>query len=86
MVRTQIQITEQQARFLRQKAHDDRVSLSEIIRRAIDQAAATEQAKRDDLAAKYVRAQRFIGSATPLHGETDIAENHDRYLNEGSRW
>lgn len=85
MVRTQIQITEQQARFLRQKAHDDHVSLSEIIRRAIDQAATAEQARRDDLAAKYARASRIVGTAKALHGETDISVNHDRYLEEDFR-
>lgn len=85
MVRTQIQITEQQARFLRQQAHDDRVSISEIIRRAIDQTAAAERARRDDLAAKYARASRVVGSAKALRGETDISVNHDRYLEEDFR-
>ncbi len=86
MVRTQIQITEQQARFLRQQAHADHVSLAEVIRRYIDRGLADEHARRDDLAAKYARAERFIGRYRPLHGETDLAENHDKYLNEGSRW
>lgn len=85
MVRTQIQLTEEQARTLRKQAHEDHVSVAEIIRRYIDRGLAAEQARRDDLAAKYARARRIIGSVKTHHGETDLSVNHDRYLEEDFR-
>lgn len=85
MVRTQIQLTEQQARFLRQQAHDDHVSMAELIRRYIEHGIAAAQARHDDLAASYARASRIVGSVKTLRGETDISVNHDRYLEEDFR-
>ncbi|MGH9412670.1 MAG: ribbon-helix-helix protein, CopG family [Terriglobales bacterium] len=82
MVRTQIQLTEEQARRLRRQAHEDRVSVAEAIRRYIDQGLQAEQVKHDDLAAKYDRARRSAGTAHALQGETDLSINHDRYLEE----
>ncbi len=79
MVRTQIQLTEEQARRLRRVANDQGVSLAEFIRRCIDRALA-EEAPGIDRA--YARASALIGTLMLDDGAEDLAENHDRHLAE----
>jgi 16S rRNA U516 pseudouridylate synthase RsuA-like enzyme len=78
MVRTQIQLTEQQARELKSMAAARGITMAELIRKSVDlyiQTAAepTHQEmvqKLKELAGKYTT------------GITDWAENHDDYLDE----
>jgi Ribbon-helix-helix protein, copG family len=79
MVRTQIQLTEQQARRLRAKAHDRGVSLAEMIRRCVDRGLADEGPDRGAL---YARAALLIGRFPDRRGTRDISARHDRYLDE----
>jgi hypothetical protein len=79
MVRTQIQLTESQARALRQRAHERGVSMAEVIRGFVDQGLA---AAVPDRAALYRRAALAIGRWRDRGGARDLAENHDRYLDE----
>lgn len=79
MIRTQIQLTEQQARRLRTRAQEERVSLAEIVRRCLDR-ALSETAP--DRAALYDRAARTIGRFPDRRGARDVARRHDRYLDE----
>ena len=56
MVRTQIQLTEQQARRLRAQAHERGLSLAEVIRRYVEKGLADEapdRAGKRDLSAKH---------------------------------
>lgn len=82
MVRTQIQLTELQARRLRARAHEHRVSLAEIIRRCVDKGLADELPSRGAL---YDRAARVVGRFSDRRGARDISSNHDRYLDEAYR-
>lgn len=82
MVRTQIQITEQQARKLRKRAREQGISLAEVIRRCVDHALANSE---PDLATLYDRARKMVGAFHDREGATDLAENHDRYLDEAYR-
>jgi len=79
MVRTQIQLTEQQARRLRAEARDKRVSLAEMVRRCVDRGLADD---RPDRAALYERAARLVGRLPARCKTRDISTRHDRYLDE----
>ena len=73
MVRTQIQLTEDQAEQLKAAAAARGVSMAQLIREAVDQAlAASSYEARWRLALTAVGAFRS--------GETDVAVNHDKYL------
>ncbi len=73
MIRTQIQLTEDQAHALRRSAALKGVSMAAIIREAVDRAVA-----EDDEDARWERAIRSFGAFTA--DASDIAEDHDRYL------
>lgn len=79
MIRTQIQLTEQQARRLRSQAREQGISLAEIIRRCVDRGLADEAPERADL---YARAARAVGRFSDRHGARDLGRRHDRYLDE----
>lgn len=78
MRRTQIQLTEEQLRRLRNLAASQGRSLADVIRESVDRfIAAGVQQDREALKA---RARAAIGR---FHSSiTDLAVNHDRYLAE----
>lgn len=80
MIRTQIQLTEKQAARLKELAHEANESMAAIIRKALDQFLA---AQAPDYRQKYRRALAVVGKYTV--GVSDIAKNHDRYLEEDFR-
>jgi len=79
MVRTQIQLTEQQARRLRSQARERGLSLAEIIRRYVEKGLSEEAPNR---AALYERAARVVGRFRDRRGARDVSSRHDRYLDE----
>ena len=79
MVRTQIQLTEAQARKLRLQARRQGVSLAEAIRRLVDRGLADE---RDERARLYSRAAEAVGRYRDRKGKQDVASEHDAYLDE----
>ena len=79
MVRTQIQLTDQQARRLRAEARERGLSLAEIIRRYVDKGLSDET---PDRAALYDRAARVVGRFRDRRGARDVSSKHDRYLDE----
>jgi hypothetical protein len=79
MVRTVIQLTDQQARRLRAEARDCGVSLAELIRRYVERGLTEHVADRAEL---YARAAGVIGRFGDRHGARDLAAEHDRYLDE----
>lgn len=79
MVRTQIQLTDQQARRLRAEARDRGLSLAEIIRRYVEKGLADDQ---PDRAARYDRAARVVGRFRDRQHARDLSNRHDRYLDE----
>ncbi len=74
MVRTQIQLTEQQARRLRDEARERGVSLAEIVRRCVERGLADDAPNR---AALYDRAARVVGRFPDRRGSRDISLKHD---------
>jgi Ribbon-helix-helix protein, copG family len=79
MVRTQIQLTDQQARRLRAHARERGLSLAEVIRRYVDKGLSEGTPNR---AALYERAARVVGLFRDRRGARDVSSKHDRYLDE----
>ena len=71
MIRTQVQLTDEQAAALRRLAHERGVSLAALIREAVERQIAAA----DD---PWERAARAVGAFSS--GKTDVSEEHDRYL------
>ena len=82
MIRTQIQLTEKQARKLRAMAREQGVSLAEMIRRCIERSLAGPSPAR---AEHYARAAEMIGRFVDPKGVTDLSAGHDRYLEDALR-
>lgn len=79
MVRTQIQLTDKQARRLRAEARDRGLSLAEVIRRYVDKGLSEGV---PDRAALYDRAARVVGRFHDRRGVHDVSSKHDLYLDE----
>lgn len=77
MIRTQIQLTEQQMRSLRRAARAQGVSVAEIVRRLIERGIAEELPDRRAL---YERASRSVGTFHDHEDARDVSERHDDYL------
>jgi predicted DNA-binding protein len=78
MIRTQIQLSEEQSRSLKALAAREGKSVAELIRLSVDAMLAT--AGVIDEAEKRRRALAVVGRFRT--GESDLAEAHDRYLAE----
>ena len=81
MVRTQIQLTERQAKAVKAMARARGVSAAEVIRRAIDE--LMESNLMIDDADKRARALSVVGRFRS--GRRDVSMNHDAYLSEAYR-
>ncbi len=79
MIRTQSQLTEQQALGLRAQAREQGLSLAELIRRYVEKGLSESQ---PDRAALYARAAQAVGRFRDRRGARDLAVKHDRYLEE----
>jgi L-serine deaminase len=79
MIRTQIQLTEEQARKLRKEARQQGVSLAALIRRCVDRGLTGE---KQDRAKLYERAAGLVGRFADRKGVRDLARAHDRYLDQ----
>lgn len=81
MVRTQIQLTEEQARALKELALSQRTSMAELIRQSVD-----ELLRREAGADAAERRRRAIDAAGRYRsGRSDVAGRHDDYLAEAYR-
>ena len=79
MVRTQIQLTERQARELKRMAAREGVSMAEVIRKAVD-SKIREGVSEVPQEERIRRAMAVMGK---FHsGIRDLAVNHDKYLAE----
>jgi hypothetical protein len=74
LIRTQIQLTEQQSLRLRQAARRSGISTAEVIRRSVDRYLEQEAASPPG------GALEIVGRWSS--GLSDISERHDDYLDE----
>jgi hypothetical protein len=77
MIRTQIQLTDEQAKRLRELSAAGRESVAALIRKAVDQFIV---AGNPDRSALYRQAEAIVGKYKSDSG--DISIHHDRYLEE----
>jgi predicted DNA-binding protein len=77
MVRTQIQLTDEQAQRLRRLAAERGVSMAALVRDGVERVLAD-----DNRAELWRRALSVVGKYRDVEGAKDVAENHDRYLEE----
>ena len=78
MVRTQVQLTEDQSRRVKELAAIQHVSMAEIIRRSIE--CYSKQNGDIDMDERRRRALALAGKYRS--GLRDVSRNHDKYLAE----
>ena len=78
MVRTQIQLTEEQAKAVRKMAMSRHLSVAELIRRAVD--TMIKSSTVIDAEERYKRAMDIVGKFGS--GKRDISRKHDTYLTD----
>ena len=78
MVRTQIQLTEEQAKALKKIALSRHLSIAELIRQAVDTIILTNT--MIDIEERRKRAIDIVGRFSS--GKLDISRKHDAYLVE----
>lgn len=81
MIRTVIQLTEEQHRILKELAAEYNVSMSEMVRRSVEQMAKNNPKVRSREEIRR-RALSWIGIAHDRDGVDDLSINHDQYLEE----
>jgi hypothetical protein len=82
MIRTQLQLPEDQFRRLKVLARQQGISLAEIVRRCVAMFLSKEISSRRDL---YARASKLEGAFEDREGSSDTAIHHDRYLDDDLR-
>lgn len=78
MVRTQIQLTDEQANQLKKLAASRHLSMAEIIRQAID--SMVKSSAVVDIEERQARAINIAGRFGS--GKQDVSKKHDEYLAE----
>jgi hypothetical protein len=76
MVRTQIQLTEEQSTNLRHLAEQENISVAELIRRSVDQYLQKRGGFSEEERKKRLLSVIGIGDS----GVTDLGKSHDKYL------
>jgi hypothetical protein len=76
MIRTQIQLDEEEYRRAREAAARKRLSFSAYVRESLR--VALEESRRDEM-----RGEALMLPGKYRSGLTDLARNHDRYLSDG---
>jgi hypothetical protein len=79
VIRTQISLTEDQMRRLRDEARRRKVSIAAVIRDAVDRVTLDEEAERRK------RVEVLLSVVGTVKGAWDDAVNHDALLGE-DRW
>jgi hypothetical protein len=76
MVRTQIQLTEEQVERLKKKAAEAGVSMAEVVRRSLDDYLC----KGNSLTMEEKRQRSLAIAGKYASGQRDISTRHDEYL------
>lgn len=77
-VRTQIQLTEEQARALKVRARNEERSMADLVRESV-----SEYLARRPVRSRLDLLRRANALTSRFHsGSSDIAINHDQYLDE----
>lgn len=79
MVRTQVQLPEEQVQRLKALAQEEGVSLAELVRRAVE--GYLLERENGGFSERAERALAVVGRFAS--GLTDVSQEHDRYLAMG---
>jgi predicted transcriptional regulator len=86
MIRTMIQLTEEQLKALKELAELRKTSVASLVRESVEQYVA-EATKKTDREEKRLRALEFIKyieehpeEFRDIEGKTDVSINHDEYF------
>jgi len=82
MVRTQIQLTEEQAKAIKKIANSRHLSVAELIRQAVESMIKTST-REIDIEERRRRALEVCGRFSS--GLNDLSAEHDKYLDEAFR-
>ncbi len=77
LVRTQIQLSDDQASVLKEIAAERGVSVAAVIRAAVDELVAGRDERK-----RWDRALAVVGRFHDREGARDVGVDHDRYLEE----
>lgn len=90
MVRTMVQLTEEQMKALKALAKARKTSVAKLVRESVSQYVTTAR-NEPVMEEKRRRALEFIKKIESgeiqfhdIEGKTDVAGKHDKYLNEGN--
>ncbi|MGC1375708.1 MAG: CopG family transcriptional regulator [Anaerolineales bacterium] len=88
MMRMMIQITEEQMKALKELAKARKISVSKLVRESVANYTVTAPTQLS-VQEKHHQALEFIKKMKTgeiafhdIEGKTDVAENHDKYLDE----
>ena len=83
VIRTQIQLTEEQMERLRRVSKARGVSIAAVIREAVDRSLDVDDRKR-----RWELAMSVVGTGRDIEGATDVSERHDEYYADAieQRW
>ena len=83
VIRTQIQLTEEQMERLRRVAKARGVSIAAVIREAVDRSLEVDDRQR-----RWDLAMSVVGTFRDIEGATDVSTRHDDYVADAieQRW
>ena len=82
MIRTMIQLTEEQMKALKELAKAKKTSVAKLVRESVTQYMTTTSLDVEERKRLLRRALEIVGKYHDIEGATDVAENHDKYLAE----
>jgi hypothetical protein len=85
MVRTQIQLTERQHRQLKKWANRLGISLSEAVRRCVEERLAAEERAAGGREERVRAALAVVGKYADPEGPSPVGKEHDRHFAEAAR-
>ena len=89
MIRTMVQLTEEQLRTLKEMAKARKTSVAKLVRESVTQYVVANTVKEPTREEKRLRALEFVRKiksgeikSHDIEGQTDVSVNHDKYLAE----
>ena len=89
MIRTMVQLTEEQMQALKALAKERKTSVAKLVRESVAQyvTVASKDLTREEKRKQALEFIKYIEEHPEqfrdFEGKTDVSVNHDKYLNEG---
>jgi hypothetical protein len=80
MIRTQVYLTEEQARDIKVRAQRERRREADVLRDMLERGRLTSTGKRQESTGEALLRLVSLGKELSLSGPTDLSTNHDDYL------